>query len=107
LNGVWVKKDYFERKEAKSSGAYEPSQATKVFAYKLKELAKDERTTSSMKDSMVESLSMVDDFVNDLKYEIENNISGLAIETYAKAVKFVSKKNKRRKSVKTYLLRKC
>lgn len=96
LNGVWVKKEYFERKESKSSGSYEPSQATKVFAYKLKELAKDKETTASMKDSMVESLSFVDDFVNDLKYEIENNISGLAIETYAKAVKFVSKKNKKR-----------
>lgn len=96
LNGVWVKKEYFDKKEAKRSGKYEPSQATKIFAYKLTELAKDKELTASVKDSMVESLSMVDDFVNDLKYEIENNISGLAIETYANAVKFVSKKNKPR-----------
>jgi hypothetical protein len=96
LNGVWVKKEYFERNESKGSGSYEPSQATKVFAYKLTELKKDKEITASMKDSMVESLSLVDDFVNDLKYEIENNISGLAIETYANAVKSVSKKNKLR-----------
>jgi hypothetical protein len=94
LNGVWVKKEYFERKESKGSGSYEPSQSTKVFAYKLKELKQDKELTASMKDSMVESLSDTDDFMNDLKYEIENNISGLAIETYAKAVKSVSKKNK-------------
>lgn len=96
LNGVWVKKEYFERKESKGSGSYEPSQATKVFAYKLKELKQDKELTASMKDSMIESLSDTDDFMNDLKYEIQNNISGLAIETYAKAVKFVSKKNKKR-----------
>jgi hypothetical protein len=94
LNGVWVKKEYFDGKEAKGSGEYEPSQATKVFAYKLTELAKDKELKASTKDSMILSLSMVDDFVNDLKYEIENNISGLAIETYANAVKSVSKKNK-------------
>jgi hypothetical protein len=96
VNGVWVKKEYFASAESKSSGKYEPSQATKVFAYKLTELAKDKEMTLSFKDSMVESLSMVDDFVSDLKYEIENNISGLAITTYAKAVKFVSKKSKPR-----------
>lgn len=96
VNGIWVKKEYFASAKSKSSGKYEPSQATKVFAYKLTELAKDKELTSSMKDSMVESLSMVDDFVSDLKYEIENNISGLAITTYAKSVKFVSKKSKPR-----------
>jgi hypothetical protein len=96
VNGVWVKKEYFASAKSKSSGKYEPSQATKVFAYKLTELAKDKEMTLSFKDSMVESLSMVDDFVSDLKYEIENNISGLAITTYAKAVKFVSKKSKPR-----------
>lgn len=96
VNGVWVKKEYFASAESKSSGKYEPSQATKVFAYKLTELAKDKEMTLSFKDSMVESLSMVDDFLSDLKYEIENNISGLAITTYAKAVKFVSKKSKPR-----------
>jgi hypothetical protein len=96
VNGIWVKKEYFASAESKSSGKYEPSQATKVFAYKLTELAKDKEMTLSFKDSMVESLSMVDDFVSDLKYEIENNISGLAITTYAKAVKFVSKKSKPR-----------
>jgi hypothetical protein len=94
LNGVWVKKEYFDKKEAKRSGKYEPSQATKVFAYKLTELAKDKELKASTKDSMILSLSMVDDFVNDLKYEIENNISGLAIETYANALKAVSKKNR-------------
>jgi hypothetical protein len=94
LNGVWVKKEYFDKKEAKGSGKYEPSQATKVFAYKLTELAKDKELKASTKDSMILSLSTVDDFVNDLKYEIENNISGLAIETYANALKAVSKKNK-------------
>jgi hypothetical protein len=94
LNGVWVKKEYFDKKEAKGSGKYEPSQATKVFAYKLTELAKDKELKASTKDSMILSLSMVDDFVNDLKYEIENNISGLAIETYANALKAVSKKNR-------------
>ncbi len=94
LNGVWVKKEYFDKKEAKGSGKYEPSQATKVFAYKLTELAKDKELKASTKDSMILSLSMVDNFVNDLKYEIENNISGLAIETYANALKAVSKKNR-------------
>lgn len=94
LNGVWVKKEYFDGNEAKGSGKYEPSQATKVFAYKLTELAKDKELKASTKDSMIISLSVVEDFENDLKYEIENNISGLAIKTYANAVKSTSKKNK-------------
>jgi hypothetical protein len=96
LNGVWVKKEYFERKEYKGSGSYEPSQATKEFADKLKDLKNNKSVTASVKDDIVFNLSFKEDFVSDLKYEIENNISGLAIETYANAVKSVSKKNKLR-----------
>lgn len=96
LNGVWVKKEYFDGKEAKRSGSYEPSQATKGVADKLKDFKKDKSITASVKDDIIYNLSFEDGFVSDLKYEIENNISGLAIETYANAVKSVSKKNKLR-----------
>lgn len=96
LNGVWVKKEYFDGKEAKGSGSYEPSQATKGVADKLKDFKKDKSITASVKDDIIYNLSFEDGFVSDLKYEIENNISGLAIETYANAVKSVSKKNKLR-----------
>lgn len=96
LNGVWVKKEYFDGKEAKVSGSYEPSQATKGVADKLKDFKKDKSITASVKDDIIYNLSFEDGFVSDLKYEIENNISGLAIETYANAVKSVSKKNKLR-----------
>lgn len=96
LNGVWVKKEYFDGKDAKGSGSYEPSQATKGVADKLKDFKKDKSITASVKDDIIYNLSFEDGFVSDLKYEIENNISGLAIETYANAVKSVSKKNKLR-----------
>lgn len=96
LNGVWVKKDFFDGKESKGSGSYEPSQATKGVADKLKDFKKDKSITASVKDDIIYNLSFEDGFVSDLKYEIENNISGLAIETYANAVKSVSKKNKLR-----------
>jgi len=94
VNGVWVKKSYFSSDESKSSGKYEPSQATKVFAYKLTELSKDKEMKKSFKDRLIADFSTNPEFLDDLKYEVENNVSGLAIKTYATAIKDVSKNNK-------------
>jgi len=94
LNGVWVKKSYFSSSESKSSGKYEPSQATKVFAYKLTELSKDKEMKKSSKDRLIADFSINPEFLDDLKYEVENNIYGLALKTYATAIKDVAKSNK-------------
>jgi hypothetical protein len=96
VNGIWVKKEYFASAKSKSSAKYEPSQATKVFAYKLKELAEDKKTAASSKERLIVSFADNPEFLDDLKYEIENSVSGLAITTYAKSVKFVSKRSKPR-----------
>jgi hypothetical protein len=94
VNGVWVKKSYFSSSESKSSGKYEPSQATKVFAYKLTELSKDKEMKKSSKDRLIADFSINPEFLDDLKYEVENNIYGLALKTYATAIKDVAKSNK-------------
>lgn len=94
LNGVWVKKEYFERKESKGSGSYEYSEATELLAKRLDEFAKETKMTKTAKENIIIGLANLFNFEADLKHDVENNISGLAINTYAKSIKFVSKSKK-------------
>lgn len=94
LNGVWVKKEYFERKEFKESGSYEYSEATELLAKRLDEFAKETKMTKNAKENIIIGLANSFGLEEDLKHDVENNISGLAINTYAKSIKFVSKSKK-------------